>query len=693
MINANSIEFTPLLPSPLLILAVAAVFLIVILSFYVRARGAVWRVSASLVLLLLLLRPAFVSELREPLKDVVVLAIDESPSTEVADRDIEIATELDRVKRRLVDYDKTLEVKEVRFRHRSISEAGYGTRLFTDVQEAIGSVPHGQLAGTILLSDGQIHDIPESLHPDALVAPLHVRLAGRPDMRDRRLIIKNAPAYGIVGETVSFTVRVEDTNANSSIPALLTIRKDGSHISTKKVSTSLDTTISTEIKHRGNNVIEISVNQGPDELTIENNRAVLLVNGVRDRLRVLLVSGEPHPGERTWRNFLKSDPSVNLVHFTILRPPEKQDDTPINELSLISFPTRELFELKLKQFDLVIFDRYRRRGVLPPIYFQNIVDYVRDGGALLGAVGPSYAGPFSIYRTPLGKLLLGAPTGELLDKHFKPQVTELGQRHPVTANLPGTGGKGQPRWGRWLRQIDTKLVRGNVLMSGANTKPLLVVDRFHEGRVAQINSDHIWLWARGFEDGGPQAELLRRLAHWLMKEPDLEEDNLRATFDGQNLRIEKQSLAKQDKVEIELTDPAGRTRKLELDNAKGGQHFSEVRVERAGLYTIRQGAKTVLSAVGALNPKEFADLRSTETVLRPVTEVSGGSMTWIASDGPVDIRRIRRDRRAMGSDWIGLRRNDRYIVNGSDRVSLMPPFLAILLVAGLVAMAWKQEGD
>jgi len=693
VINANTIEFAPLLPLPVLVMAAVVVLLIAGFSVYARTRGAVWRVSAAVVLLLLLLRPALVSELREPLKDVVILAIDESPSTEMANRDAEIATELERLKRRLGDYAKTLEVKEVRFRHGSIAEAGDGTKLYTGMQEAIGSVPRGQLAGAILLSDGQIHDIPETLRPDTLAAPVHVRLAGRPDMRDRRLIVKNAPAYGIVGNTVSFTVRVEDTDENAGVPAQLTVRKDGRQISQRNVAVGRDAMISVEIDHGGNSVIEFSVDRGPDELTIENNRAVLSVNGVRDRLRVLLVSGEPHPGERTWRNLLKSDPSVDLVHFTILRPPEKQDGTPINELSLISFPTRELFEVKLKEFDLVIFDRYRRRGVLPPVYLQNIVDYVRDGGALLEAVGPSYAGPFSIYRTPLGKLLPGAPTGKLIAKPFKPLVTDLGQRHPVTANLPGMRGEEQPRWGRWLRQIDIELARGNVLMSGAEKKPLLVLDRFHEGRVAQFNSDHIWLWARGFEGGGPQAELLRRLAHWLMKEPDLEEDDLRATFDGQNLKIEHRSLEKQDKVEIELTDPAGETRKIELGEATGGRRTHEVRVDRPGLYTIRQGDKTVLSAVGALNPKEFADLRSTEAVLRPVTEASEGSLTWIADDGPVDIRRVRPDRRASGSDWIGLRRNDGYIVTGVDRLSLMPPLLALLLVAGLVALAWKQEAD
>ena len=129
------------------------------------------------------------------------------------------------------------------------------------------------------------------------------------------------------------------------------------------------------------------------EIALQNNRTVIATEGIRDRLQVLLVSGEPHPGERTWRNLLKADASVDLVHFTILRPPEKQDGTPVKELSLIAFPTRELFVEKLSEFDLVIFDRYERRGILPTVYLNNVVDYVRAGGAVLVASGPDYARP------------------------------------------------------------------------------------------------------------------------------------------------------------------------------------------------------------------------------------------------------------------------------------------------------------
>ena len=138
---------------------------------------------------------------------------------------------------------------------------------------------------------------------------------------------------------------------------------------------------------------------------------MLTVEGVRENLRVLLVSGEPHAGERTWRNMLKSDASVDLVHFTILRPPEKQDGTPINQLSLIAFPTRELFQEKLDQFDLIIFDRYQRRGVLPLLYLENVARYVEKGGAVLVSAGDDYASPLSLYRTPLGQILPAVPTG------------------------------------------------------------------------------------------------------------------------------------------------------------------------------------------------------------------------------------------------------------------------------------------
>jgi hypothetical protein len=407
---------------------------------------------------------------------------------------------------------------------------------------------------------------------------------------------------------------------------------------------------------------------------------------------VLLVSGEPHAGERTWRNLLKSDPSVDLVHFTILRPPEKQDGTPIRELSLISFPTRELFEVKLHEFDLVIFDRYRRRGVLPPIYLQNIVDYVLAGGALLEAVGPTFASPYSIYRTPLGSALPGEPTGEVIERGYKPVVTTTGNRHPVTADLPGSGKDGtEPSWGRWLRQIDVQARRGQVLMDGADGKPLVILDRIGLGRVAQINSDHIWLWARGFEGGGPQAELLRRMAHWLMQEPDLEEEAISATVEGDKLVIERRSV-EPDEWPIEVQTPDGEIQAVELTETRPGRYEATLPVEQAGLYRVSDGINVAMAAVGALNPLEWADVRTSETVPAPLAEATRGTVNWLA-DGLPQIRRTAPDRNPSGRGWIGLVANGDYLVVGVRQIPALPAWLALMLALGMAVIAWRREGQ
>ena len=303
------------------------------------------------------------------------------------------------------------------------------------------------------------------------------------------------------------------------------------------------------------------------------------IDGVRDKLRVLLVSGEPHAGERTWRNLLKSDASVDLVHFTILRPPEKQDGTPINELSLIAFPTRELFQQKINEFQLIIFDRYARQGVLPIIYFDNIARYVRQGGAVLVAAGPDYASQTSIWRTPLDVILPAEPSGRMTDTAFRAQLTDLGKRHPVTRGLEGAD-EDPPHWSRWFRLVDTNASKGTAVMHGPDNKPLLVLSREGEGRVALLLSDHIWLWARGYEGGGPHIDLLRRLSHWLMKQPDLEEEALRLLVRGRDLTVQRQTMS--DAVsDVTLTTPSGKTRTLTLSAAEPGVLALDHRGRRA----------------------------------------------------------------------------------------------------------------
>jgi len=439
--------------------------------------------------------------------------------------------------------------------------------------------------------------------------------------------------------------------------------------------------------------VEIEAERGPQELTLENNRAAFVVNGVRDRLKVLLVSGEPHQGERTWRNILKSDPSVDLIHFTILRPPEKQDGTPIRELSLIAFPIRELFDVKLDEFDLIIFDDYQRRGVLPISYLDNIVRFVRKGGAFLEASGPGVSPAFSLYRTPLGSVLPAEPTGQVYEQGFKPRVSEQGLRHPVTADLPGGTGVDakDPRWGRWFRSVDATPKEGVPVMISGNDRPLLVLSRAGEGRVAQLLSDQMWLWTRGFEGGGPQAELLRRLVYWLMKEPDLEENALSARVEGNRLLIARQSLEKDDRP-VQVTGPDGVTQVVPLIPESGGRSVATVPIEESGLYRVTDGTRTALAAAGALNPIEMSDVRTTDEKLSPITTATGGGIYWVGPGSIPDVRRVEPGRSASGRSWMGFRANGDYIVTGVHETPLVPGALALLLALGAFIAAWRREG-
>jgi len=695
-LSAYTLAFAPLIPWRMIAVLAGVAMLIVAVGAWRRARGLYWRGAAIAILLAILVNPALVEEKRTPQRDVAIVVLDESPSQQIGDRAAVSEAALAAVRARLAE-DHDLDVRVVRAGKPQPGAGDDGTRLFTALSRELAEVPRQRLAGVVMITDGEVHDIPAGDPKTAAAqfgAPLHVLLSGHPGEGDRRLVVKQSPSFGLVGKEAPLTVRVEDLPEKpdaAETEARLTWRKDGGAAHTQLVPVGRDVPLSIPIDHGGPNVLELEVEPGPQELTLINNRAAVVVNGVRDRLKVLLVSGEPHAGERVWRNILKSDPSVDLVHFTILRPPEKQDGTPIRELSLIAFPIRELFDVKLDEFDLIIFDRYSRRGVIPQAYIQNVVNYVRNGGAFLEATGPSFGTPMSLFRTPLGEILPTEPTGNVEEEGFKPALTDQGWRHPVTDDLPGAGEPGgTPNWGRWFRQIDAHVHHGTTLMTGDRGEPLLVLDRAGKGRVAQLLSDQMWLWARGFEGGGPQAELLRRLAYWLMKEPDLEENDLRASIDGDRLVVTRQSLEPENKP-VTVTAPDGSTSTLALTAEHGGRSTGTLAVNQMGLYRVTDDTRTALAAAGPLNPIEYADVRATPDKLAPLVTASGGGAYWIA-DGVPEIRRVASGRATAGHGWLGLRENDDYVVAGFTETPLLPGIAALLLAVGALIVAWRREG-
>lgn len=690
----ESLVLAPMLPLPLIALLAATVAVLVAIGVARGARGSLLRALVLAVLVAALVNPQAVREEHQPQRDVAVIAVDRSSSQLVGQRQAQTDAALKTVSERLARFDD-LEVRMVEAKDdiaESVVTAGNeGTHLFQALARATAEIPKRRFAGAVLITDGQIHDVPD---PATVQGPVHVLLTGKPGEHDRRLVIEKAPSYGIVGKEVTIRYRVEDRLSRTpaefgSNLAKVTLRYDDNQEKSVQIPVGRSDEFTFVLGHAGPTVVQLAVDAVKDELSAVNNRALVNINGVRDRLRVLLVSGQPHAGERTWRNLLKSDPSVDLVHFTILRPPEKDDYTPLKELALIAFPIQELFETKLNEFDLIVFDRYVIRDVLPPSYMRNVVNFVKNGGALLFAVGPEFASLRSLYQTPLSLAMPAAPTGKVTERGFRPVLTDTGRRHPVTARLP-QGGAETPQWGRWFRQIDARQLSGHALMDGPDNKPLLVLQRLEKGRVAVFLSDHIWLWARGFEGGGPQGELLRRLAHWLMKEPDLEEEGLRAEVRDGRLHIERRSL-KAETPDITLTTPSGKTETVKIEPGEGGAARAQVPVSEPGLYKVTDGAATTLATAGAINPLEFSDLRASPDLLRPVAQATGGGIHWIA-DGVPDLRRTRPGRTSAGRDWIGLTANRSFVVSGIAQVPLLPGLLVMVLaIAGLMA-AWRREG-
>jgi hypothetical protein len=692
-----SMSFAPLVPLWIIAVLGAVALVMVGLGILTRARGTPLRALALTALVLALLNPAVREEDREPLSDIAVLVVDRSQSQELADR-MDLVAEAEAQAREALGRLPHTEFRVATVTS-GITSGEDGTHLFAALRRALADVPPERYAGAVMITDGQVHDVPDAIAELGYDGPLHALITGRQGERDRRLVVENAPRFAIVGQQHRARITVQDAGLDGSRIATVTVTVDGAQPQTFEAVTGDSLEIPIDVRHGGKNVIEISVDPLPGEISLENNRAVIVTEGIRDRLRVLLVSGEPHPGERTWRNLLKADASVDLVHFTILRPPEKQDGTPIRELSLIAFPTRELFVEKLDQFDLIVFDRYQRRGVLPLAYLANVVDYVNNGGAVLIAAGPDYASPLSLYRTPLAEILPAVPTGNIVAEPFHPRITDAGRRHPVTSALAADylDQDGEPRWGRWFRLIDAQVRDGATVMDGPGGKPLMLLTRQQEGRVALLLSDQAWLWTRGYEGGGPQSELLRRFAHWLMKEPELEEEALSGRQVEGQLVVERRTMS-EESAPVTVTGPSGVERTVELQEVTPGLFQARLDVSEAGIHRLDDGNLSSVAAVGSADSLEILDLHATAEKLQPVVQGSRGGIAWLAGSGDDNavnvpqLVKVKPGRAMAGPGWLGLQSTGAYTVRAIEELPLFGLLLTLALLLGLLVATWYREG-
>ncbi|MBK8198245.1 MAG: hypothetical protein IPK75_07735 [Acidobacteria bacterium] len=678
MNEAVRLGFEPFLGWPLFWTLAGLTALAWIAYFSLRGRAWLTRALGLLLLSAALLNPSLVHEEREPLPSVAAVILDRSESMQFGDRSKAAEAAYKALVAKLGE-DKTLEVRTL-----ETSPGDDGTYLDGALEGLMSDVPRDRIAGAIFITDGQIHDLPDPDRTEALIGPLHGLIAGDEDRGDRSVRIVNAPNFGIVGESADLVVRVEDPRGGE---VDLQVSLNGGAPVRIRVKAGEDTPIPVEIERRGENMVVIEAPPGPEELTLANNRTAMTIAGVRDRLRVLLVTGKPNQAGRVWRDLLKSDPSVDLVHFTILRPPFKTDYARPEELALIAFPTEELFEQKLTEFDLIIFDQYERQGVITQAYLANMARYVADGGALLIVAGEQFAGPASLARSPLASVLPATPTGVIRTGSFKPKLTGPGKRHSVTAPLDDS------QWGAWMRYIEADAVAGDVLIAGPEGRPLLIVDRVDKGRVGMLMSDQIWLWASGYDGGGPFAELIRRMVHWMMKEPELEERRLSIQADSGKATVELRTLL-DTAPPLEIETPEGDTLRPRWVNRGPGTFTAEASIDELGIYRARSGGLEAIALNGPANPREYADLTSTADLLEPVARATGGGVLRLNADGTnlPEIRRIGNQRTAAGNGWIGLREREAYAVRSSTSQPLLPGLLAAGALILMLLLAWRREG-
>lgn len=678
MIDAVRLSLEPFLGWPLIWALAALTVAAWIAYFFLRGRAWLTRAIGLMVVSAALLNPMLVHEEREPLPSVAALILDKSESMQFGERDRGAAAAYEALKAKLAE-DPTLEVRTL-----ETSPGDDGTYLYSALEGLMADVPRDRIAGAILVTDGQVHDLPDPERVEAIIGPLQGVIAGDENLGDRRIEIVSAPNFGIVGETATLMVRAEDPQGGTM---QLAVSLNGGAPERLRVEAGKDTPVPIEIERRGENIIVIEAPPGSEELTLANNRAATSIAGVRDRLRVLLVTGKPNQAGRVWRDLLKSDPSVDLVHFTILRPPFKVDYARPDELALIEFPTDELFEEKLTEFDLIIFDQYERQGVITQAYLANMSRYVADGGALLIVAGEQFAGPASLARSPLASVLPASPTGVIRTGEFVPELTGPGKRHAVTAPLDGQ------QWGGWMRYIEANAVAGDVLLSGPDGRPLLIVDRVSKGRVGMLMSDQIWLWASGHDGGGPFAELIRRVVHWMMKEPELEERRLALTIEAGRAKIELRTLL-DAAPPLEVQTPEGEVLTPRWSPAGPGTFTAEAPVEELGIYRARSGGLEAIALSGPENPKEYANLESSTALIAPVAAATGGGVFRLNEAGTniPDVRRVGPRGNAAGNNWLGLRERGAYAVRSSTSQGLVPGILAAGLLVIFLLLAWRREG-
>jgi len=634
-------------------------------SYKKKISALYYRSIFLLMVCLILLSPVVVKEIREYLENKIVVVMDNSASMNVASRKELADRALGQIKQQFPKNEIVL-INNVK-----------DSNLFSLLLNNVHILPLSRLGGVVFITDGQVPDAPKDSAILKNMFPINAVIIGSKNEFDYKVSITQSPKYAIVGDNIFIKVKAEvdgkRISPNQSIT--LNIEKDGENLTSEDIIIGEEKEFEFKLEHAGQNIFEFSIPNIEGEISNINNKTAVIINAIRDRLKVLLVSGKPHIGERAWRNLLKSDPSVDLVHFTILRSPYSFDLTPSSQLSLIAFPVDELFQRKINDFDLIIFDKYVHYGMLNDRYFSNIAEYVKNGGSFLFEMASDRLEP-AIFDSELANILPINPRisqQEIIKGKYVPALTDKGKYHAITSGLEIDA----KDFKEWTSQVSLLQTKGENLLKGLENNPLLIVDKVGKGRVALLASDNIWLWSKYPTSRGAYIDLQRKLAHWLMKEPELESGYIKVTRNGENLDI-AQRFSDNSLYKINLETPDEQVKEIEL--LKNGAWLeASFSLGQNGTYKLYNDNGKAFFVVGNADDSEFENIVATNDNFKNITSLSGGKISWYGVNDSV-----------AASDF-KFNNKKSYEVKGINKINLFSPWLYMALILLGAIYVWNRE--
>ncbi len=504
----------------------------------------------------------------------------------------------------------------------------------------------------VLLSDGNV----KWKEPYSKSLPLFaIPLGDSKGYKDILIKAVRAPTLAFRSREVMIDVTVKGYNYNGlTVPIHL---KEGNKLITAKTVTfndpSAEVTIplSFTLEELGDHRLSVGIPPQSGESLTSNNTVNLSLKVMRDKIRILMISGSPSLSYRFMRMAFKNDPSIDLLSFVILRTPSDIINVPLQEQSLIPLPIETLFTKELKNFDLLIFDNLPAHLYLKPIYLEGVRNFVREGGSLAMIGGPFFSDEGRYLGTPFEEILpirLLEKESYHRDSSWRVVLSRAGKEHPITRLSPDENDNTN-LWYEMPALDGINLLAaknsGTVLLESQvdTLQPILTVGSYGHGRVLVLATDYSWKWYMGMvakgKDHWPYLRLMERMVRWLTKDPSL--DPIQITLPeergwvGQEMEIrfkvreEDFPSGKKEFVSMSVFDPHRLKIKSQVKKmGPGNEYLGSFLAEKEGAYQVKIETLTnrLEEHLIIANPIEGLDAIPHPERLKMISTATGGKL-------------------------------------------------------------------